>query len=261
MAIKKFINSTPTDLTGLASWLTANKDGTFLENFQFVDESTSNPTGHKLTMSTTGVSCIIRVYTYVIGPTTQFICRLNNGTNYDTLVLANEKSYNAATFAKVKQVYLCKYGLIVMMECPTCYNEDTRSTPTAQTSPILLTVDNNNDIVCIGPFISPFCGNLNNCNHMSDSGTRLDVSGYSIINTTGDSIIRVPVKPNGLSSYGTMLQNFAGYDTSGNGYYTPFAYYATSTQFTPNDCSALGVVEMNNKRYITNGRWYVQDAD
>lgn len=260
MAIKKFINSTPTDLTGLASWLTSNKDGTFLENFQFVDESISSPSGHKLTMSTTGVSCIIRVWdsVYVEEETSQFICQLNNGTNYDTLVSANESSNHRSIFSRVKQVYLCKYGLIVMMECSAYYNG---GTTTAQTTPILLTVDNNNDIVCIGPFYSPFCGCLNNFSHMSASGTRLDVSGYSIINTTGDSIIRVPVKPNGLSSYGTMLQNFAGYDTSGNGYYTPFAYYATATQFTPNDCSTLGVIEMNNKRYIANGRWYVQDAD
>ena len=260
MAIKKFINSTPTDLTGLASWLTANKDGTFLENFQFVDESIENPTGHKLTMSTTGVSCIIRVWNNTsFSTTSQFICRLNNGTNYDTLVSSNDSSdYYRTLFSRVKQVYLCKYGLIVMMECSTYYGSDTT---TAQTSPILLTVDNNNDIVCIGPFVSPFCGYLNNSSHMSASGARLDVSGYAIINTSGDSIIRVPVKPNGLSSYGTMLQNFAGYDTSGNGYYTPFAYYATATQFTPNDCSQLGVVEMNNKRYITNGRWYAQDAD
>lgn len=259
MAIKKFINSTPTDLTGLASWLTANKDGTFLENFQFVDESIENPTSHKLTMSTTGVSCIIRVWDNAsFAKTSQFICRLNNGTNYDTLVSSNDSSDYRTLFSRVKQVYLCKYGLIAMMECSTYYNG---GTTTAQTTPILLTVDNNNDIVCISPFISPFCGFLNNFSHMSANGTRLDVSGYSIINTTGDSIIRVPVKPNGLSSYGTMLQNFAGYNTSGNGYYTPFAYYATSTQFTPNDCSQLGVVEMNNKRYITNGRWYVQDAD
>ena len=259
MAIKKFINSTPTDLTGLASWLTANKDGTFLENFQFVDESISSPSGHKLTMSTTGVSCIIQVWNNrIVANTSQFICRLNNGTNYDTLVLANESSYERDLFARVKQIYLCKYGLIVMMACPGYYNG---SITTAQTTPILLTVDNNNNLTCISPFYSPFCGFLDNFNHMSASGTRLDVSGYSIINTTGDSIIRVPVKPNGLSSYGTMLQNFSGYDTSGNGYYTPFAYYATATQFTPNDCSTLGVIEMNNKRYITNGRWYVQDAD
>jgi hypothetical protein len=97
---------------------------------------------------------------------------------------------------------------------------------------------------------------------MSGSGTRLDVFGYRMISADMDTPpTRVRINPNGLSTYGTMLQNFAGYDTSGNGYYTPFAYYATSTQFTPNDCSALGVVEMNNKRYITNGRWYVQDAD
>lgn len=260
MAIKKFINPTSTDLTSLASWLTSNKDGTFLENFQFVDESVASPSGHKLTMSTTGVSCIIQTWNNWQFPinSTQFMCRFNNGTNYDTLVMANQTSTTRGTFAGVRQVFLCKYGLIMLMACSAYYNA---SVTTAVTSPVLLTVDNNNDIVCIGPFYSPFCGILNSAPHMSASGTRLDVYGYATINTSGDSIVRAIIQPNGLSSYGTMLQNFAGYDTSGNGYCTPFAYYATSTQFTPNDCSTLGVVEMNDKQYITNGRWYIQDAD
>lgn len=259
MAIKKFINSATVDMTAFASWITANKEGTVFEDFQFSDETISSPhAGHQLNI-TDGANVIkVRTLNNVSPSSTGTIYVLC--TIQDTINMLQD-GYQTRTssgqYVRLSDVYLCKYGMIMKMQFPECYNATWYTTSSCA---LMMTIDDNNRLTVIAPAPDPFAGSPNSSTHFTNAST-MDVYGYRMksIGQTGDPTV-MSFKA-ASSQYGTILQNFAAFDNNGNGVYTPFAYYAVTTQYTPNDCKELGVVELNDKRYITNGRWFIQDAD
>lgn len=265
MAIMKYSTIDIPDPVNFVTWLNTNKEGTFLENATITSEKINNNTP-KYKMTITFGTDIIEFFTWGESSSQDSSVASNwYVAKFNDTVILNMKTPNGGSNSQYcrsqyRSSILSTNGLLVG------YNSRAGSGYSSMSSykisyqtPLLLTLDNNGNLTAITPQVDPICGELSGT---TDHGSyvSVEINGYTFTNNNVPTGTKVILKPS-ANIYATALQRFTGYDASGNGYYTPFAYYATATQFTPDDQTTLGVVEMNNKRYITNGRWYVQDTD
>ena len=252
MAIKKY---TPSSVVyngaTIKTWLDENKQGTFLENATI----TSGTWGTNNAGSRLDITLGDDTFTFTFWGTSYTRSYVDRAISYFNSQLTLYCGYVGPSYTYafpdgINMMFLCKHGLLIRI-----YGGYTTSSSVTNFSwaVLLLTVDNTGRFTVVYPYQDPAFGYMNNAHNSEIKGHRV-LSG----NTVKMPVNLVPVS----NVYSTALQQFSAYsETDGTGYYTPFAYYATATQFTPNNCTTIGVVELDNIRYITNGRWYIRDDD
>lgn len=263
MAIYKYVSSGTPGPSEFVTWFNTNKTGTVLENVTASYTQTSSSIPEYKTTFTDGTNTLTietagESNSKVYGSTTYSVIAFN-GTS---LVNARFERANSSYYLRrnLRTSLLCKNGLIIGYGSRAGNNTTTHQNKESYHTPVLLTVDNNGNLTAIGPYTSDLCGYLTS--GYTDRGTyvSVEINGYKMFPSSSPTASSGRVL--GISSnYATSLQHFTSYDQSGNGYYTPFAYYSIVEQFTPDDQSTVGTVMLDNKKYITNGRWYIQDDD
>ena len=136
--------------------------------------------------------------------------------------------------------------------------------PTSYNTPYLLTVNDSNELVIITT--TTYSNNADIiAGYMPDGYSSW--TGYNSMNFPGfrtycDGKVNTSfeIKPD-VNTPGTIIQTFGDYDSSGNGYYTPYAFYTIKSQVTPDDCSTIKTVTLNEYKFVTNGRWFIMDDD
>jgi len=262
MAITKYSTDGNTNSENLVTWLNANKEGTFLENATITSEKIDNSTP-KFKMTITFGTDVIEFFTWGESSSQEasvasnwYITKFN-----DTVILKVNPYSNSSQYCRslYRSSILSTNGLLIGYGSRVGTGSSMGSYKISNHTPLLLTLDNNGDLTAITPQVNPICGYISSGS--TDRGTYMsvEINGYTFTNNNVPSGTKVILQPS-ANVYATALQRFTGYDTAGNGYYTPFAYYSTATQFTPNDQSTLGVVMLNNSQYVTNGRWFIKDT-
>ena len=252
MAIIKKVDGMST-ASSFSTWLNSVKAGTFLENTTITSANATHPSDTYTTIQLGDDRFIIHCL--------QTRSWSSNEFDYNNIVSINSKGLvsvsfyqgNINNFAFYPQTcFLCKNGLIIRLL--SGIGIGTTLASTVYWAILLLTIDSNGRLAVISSKNKPQFG-------YADSGSfhNYEIGGYvSVIGPSSSFTFTSTIDTN---AYSTILQNFTAYDQSGQGYYTPFAYYAAASQFTPNNCTQLGVIELNSDKYITNGRWYVKDTD
>lgn len=261
MAIYKYNGNGTVVPSGFVDWFNTNKVGTVLENMtaSYTQISSTVPEykttltdgTNTLTIETTGESAT-KSYT----------------TRYGVIIFNSESLVNVRTNSAgnaylkktLRNIIMCKNGLILGYGSRAGSNTTIYQNKDSYHTPLLLTVDNNGNLTAIGPYTADLCGYITS--GYTDRGTyvSVEINGYKMFPSSSPTASSGRIL--GISSiYATSLQHFTSYDQSGNGYYTPFAYYSIAEQFTPDDQSTVGVVMLDNVKYITNGRWYIRDDD
>lgn len=261
MAISRYNSNGAVDAANFVNWFNTNKVGTVLENVTASYTQISNSIPEFRTTLTDGTNTLTIETSGESGSktyTTQYGVIIFNSVS-----LVNVRSSSSGT-AYLKKTFrtsiLCKNGLIFGYGSRAGSNTTLHQNTDSYHTPLLLTVDNNGNLTAIGPYTTDLCGYLTSGVTNRGSYVSVEINGYKMFPSSSPTASSGRIL--GISStYATSLQHFTSYDQSGNGYYTPFAYYSISEQFTPDDQSTVGVVMLNNKKYITNGRWYVQEDD
>ena len=261
MAIYKYNGNGTVVPSGFVDWFNTNKVGTVLENVTASYEQISNSVPeykitltdgtNTLTIETTGESAS-KSYT------TQYGVIIFNSVSL--VNVRNSSSTTGYLKKTLRNTIMCKNGLILGYGSRAGSNTTPHQNTESYHTPLLLTVDNNGNLTAIGPYTTDLCGYITSGVTNRGSYVSVEINGYKMFPSSSPTASSARIL--GISSiYATSLQHFTSYDQSGNGYYTPFAYYSIAEQFTPDDQSTVGVVMLNNKKYITNGRWYIQDDD
>ena len=247
------------DPTAMLVWFNSHKTGTVFETATFTSTKIDDH-DYDLTFTLGEDEVLIKAWdgTYSKTPSDN---KLNvmafNQTPIINIATANNNYANSDSY--LRDVIMCKYGLILGWVTGTGPNSALNTNPYSLHTPLLLTVDNNNNLAVVTPYSDPIGGYNIPTTSIGTNEVSVEILGYCL--RTADSEINNPQIIPTSTGYATSLQRFTTFDSSGNGIYTPFAYYATSTQFIPNNESEVAGIIMNSIRYITNGRWYVQDAD
>ena len=264
MAITKYSTDGTVDPGNFVIWLNANKEGTFLENATITSETISVGIP-KYKMTITFGTDVIEFFTWGESSSQDtsvasnwYIAKFN-----DTVILKMNVYNSGSQYCRslYRSSILSTNGLLVGYGSRTATSGSSMSNyKISNHTPLLLTLDNNGNLTAITPQVNPICGYLTS--GITDRGTyvSVEINGYTFTNNNVPSGTKVILKPS-ANVYATALQRFTGYDASGNGYYTPLAYYSTATQFTPDDQSTVGIVMLNNTQYVTNGRWFIKDTD
>lgn len=264
MAIIKYSIDGAVNPSSLVTWLNTNKEGTFLENATITSEQIENNIP-KYKMTITFGTDVIQFFTWGES-STQSTGDASNWyiTKFNDTAILKMNPYNGANAQYCRSLYrtsiLSTNGLLIGYTARIGTGSTMYNYKISYHTPLLLTLDNNGNLTAITPQVNPICGCLTSGTTDRGSYMSAEINGYTFTNNNVPDGTKVILQPS-ANVYATALQRFTGYDTSGNGYYTPFAYYSTATQFTPNDQSTLGVVMLNNTKYVTNGRWFIKDAD
>ena len=226
MSIVKFENEPSENLSELYAFLTANKEGTFLENYALSlvtnIEGTSNA---KLTIGThLFIQCLTdfnksNVVSY-------------SGT-YTSLTFDNFTSSDRDAF-QLSSAILCTNGLILSGYDVTASKSICR---------IIITVDDSGELAVILPSKSAY----------SFSAADTD---YSLMTADSTMTTVINIEPSFSSNLTSLAP--AAVKAMEATRTLPFAYAALTTQLVS---EGLEAVLIDGAPFITNGIWYIKDSD
>lgn len=229
MAIVRFQRASGTaDLSAFLDWLNAHKEGTFLEDLTLTNTTTTQ-TNDTLTITDTDSSAQIISRT----ASNAVVFRYVGGTVEHEI----KTSISSGSNAYVVGALLCSKGLLIHIYGN--YNTERANDYYG----ICLTVDSSGKLAAV----------------LSTSAATSSSSQISVWNTCAagsTSVAQRECRP----FYGSSLTSLAQISAQGidNTLVLPYAFAAISTQL---NAEALNSVLIDGAPFITNGAWYIRDAD
>lgn len=265
------------NVASAATWLNTNKTGTVFETATITsDQPNEKHWNLTITMGNTYLTVSTRPSdslgndTNHSGRTVWTVAYIRAGSGGGELFLASysgESNWrNFPCEVSINNIIMTKYGMMIQIRSKTGNNSYAENNPTSLNTPYLLTVNDSNELVIIVP--TTYSDNADIiAGYMPSTNEYSSWTGYNSMNFPGFKLYcdgkvntSFSIKPD-VDTPGTIIQNFGDYDTSGNGYYTPYAYYSIKSQVTPDDCASVKNVTLNGYTFITNGRWFIMDDD
>ena len=229
MAINRFRQSGTSDMSAFCSWLNEHKEGTFLEECTISTSQTSSA-NDTLTISD-GTVQIKAVSNYHSSISDVF------KYNFSTFSFSAKAPSYSDTYVYVTGAILCNKGLIIQ------FNGKVSSTYTGDCYGICVTADSNGKLAAIAA-----------TGTIPSESTQIG-SWYTVAYGSTTSMQRSS-RPYFGSSMTSLAQISAqGTDST---LVLPYAYSAIATQLS---AEGLNSVLIDGAPYITNGVWYIKDAE
>ena len=242
MSISRYQGDNTNTVTGLITWLNANKEGTFLENAAIeADSAWSSNYGGTLKISLGDAAFSMGYFASAGSNSPLFKYKVTGGIDY-----TNQAAISSGTWEyKQGDAILCKNGVIFSGK----WTRNGTSSPKDRTY-YALVKDNNGDLAVVKSDLNDVLTTSvsfpptisNNVNPLTKSAT---VSGQAVFitparSTLSTQIAQVQVVENSVP---VLMEN---------------AFLALKTQYAADDDSPSAVT-LGGKTYITNGRWYILD--